>query len=187
MVTQINFMHMRTLKNIFFLALLFSASQLQAQTDKATTIKILEAQHYVFVATSASPLNASDINKVMSRMPGFTGGAGNINLSGSNYDLTVTKDSVVAYLPYYGRSYTPKIGGFDEGGIKFKSKDFSYKAAMRKKGGWLISLAPKDVKDNYSLTLFVTTAGYATLTVTNNTQQPITFNGYLSEPKQKKQ
>lgn len=178
---------MRTLKNLILFALLFSATQLYAQTDKATTIKILEAQNYVFVASSASPLNASDINNVMSKMAGFTGGAGTINLTGSNYDLTVTKDSVVAYLPYYGRSYTPKIGGIDEGGIKFKSKSFSYKAAMRKKGGWQISIVPKDVKDNYSLSLYVTTAGYATLTVTNNTQQPITFNGYLSEPKPKKE
>lgn len=178
---------MRTLKNLILFTLLFSAAQLHAQTDKATTIKILEAQNYVFVASSASPLNATEINKVMSRMPGYSGGAGTINLTGSNYDLTVTKDSVVAYLPYYGRSYTPKIGGIDEGGIKFKSKDFSYKAVMRKKGGWQINLIPKDVKDNYNLTLFVTTSGYATLTVTNNTQQPITFNGYLAAPKPKKE
>jgi hypothetical protein len=180
-------MHMRTLKNLFLVILLFSAAGLKAQTDKATTLKILEAQNYVFVATSAMPMNASDINKVMSRMPGYTGGAGNINLNGSSYDLTVTKDSVVAYLPYYGRSFTPKIGGIDEGGIKFKSKSFSYKATMRKKGGWLVTITPKDVRDNYRLTLIVTTAGYATLTVTNNTQQPISFSGYMAEPKPKKE
>lgn len=177
---------MRTLKNIFLLILLFSAAQLHAQTDKATTIKILEAQDYVFVATSASPLNPSDINSVLSKMPGFNGGAGNINLNGSSYDLTVKKDSVVAYLPYYGRSYTPKMGTMDEGGIKFKSKSFGYKAVMRKKGGWTITITPKDVKDNYNLTLSVTTAGYATLTVTSNTQQTISFSGYLAEPKPQK-
>lgn len=178
---------MRTLKNFFLVILLFSAATVSAQTDKATTLKILEAQDYVFVATSASPMNANDINKVLSRMPGYTGGAGNINLNGSSYDLTVTKDSVTAYLPYYGRSFTPKIGSIDEGGIKFKSKSFGYKASMRKKGGWIISITPKDVRDNYNLTLTVTTAGYATLTVTNNTQQPITFTGYMAEPKPKKE
>jgi hypothetical protein len=174
---------MRTLKNFFIVALLLSAVQLQAQTDKATTIKILDAQQYVFVATSASPLNASDINQVLTRMPGYTGGAGNIILTGSNYDLSVTPDSVVAYLPYYGRSYTPKMGGIDEGGIKFKSKKFSYKKTARKKGGWIITIIPKDVKDNYSLTLTTTESGYASLTVTNNTQQPITFSGNLAAQK----
>lgn len=178
---------MKTLKSIVLLALIFSAVQLRAQTDKVTTAKIIEAQNYVFVATQAYPLNAADINKIMNRMPGYSGG-GTINLTGSNYDLTVTKDSVIAYLPYYGRSYTPKIGGsIDDNGIKFKSKKFTYKSALRKKGGWNISIDPKDSKDNYSLTLQVTTSGYATLTINSANQQAITFNGYLSEPKPKKE
>jgi len=178
---------MRTLKNLLLFTLLFSAANLKAQTDKATTTRIIGEQNYLFVASTASPLNATDINAVMSRMPGFTGNAGAINLTGSSYDLTVTKDSVVAFLPYYGRSYTPKMGGIDEGGIKFKSKKFSYEKVTRKKGGWMITITPKDVKDNYSLTLIVTEKGYASLSVTNNTQQPITFSGYLAAPKAKKE
>lgn len=177
---------MRTLKNLFFFALLLSAAQLHAQTDKATTARIIAAQNYVFAATSATPLNTADIDKVLRSMSGYTGGAGSINLTGSNYDLKVTKDSLVAFLPYYGRSYTPKMGGIDESGIKFKSKDFIYKSVVRKKGGWTITMVPKDVKDNYSLTLIVTTTGYATLSVNNNNQQPISFNGYLSETPVKK-
>jgi uncharacterized membrane protein YciS (DUF1049 family) len=176
---------MKTLKNIFLLALLFCAAKLNAQTDKATTARIVEAQNYVFVATTAYPLNASDINNIMNRMPGYNGG-GNINLTGSSYDLSVTKDSVVAYLPYYGRSYTPKYGSIDENGIKFKSKKFNYKNNPRKKGGWNITMKPRDVKDNYSLTLVITESGYGTLTVNSNNQQAITFNGYIAESKPKK-
>lgn len=176
---------MKTLKNLFIIALLFAAVQSNAQTDKATTARIIEAQNYVFVATMAFPLNAMDISKVLNRMPGANSG-GAINLNGSNYDVKVTKDSLVCYLPYYGRAYTVKPG-INEGGIKFKSKDFNYKSEIRKKGGWIITMNPKDVKDdynaNYALTLTVTTAGYATLTVNSNNQQSITFNGYLAEPK----
>jgi len=177
---------MSTLKHILLLFLLIAGIGAKAQTDEATTARIVAAQNYVFVATTAFPLNANDINKILTSMPGYVGG-GNINLTGSNYDLTVTKDSVVSYLPYYGRSYVPKIGNpIDDNGIKFKSKDFNYKSEVRKKGGWLITMAPKDVKDNYRLTLLITKSGYGTLTVINNNQQSITFNGYLAEAKPKK-
>ena len=173
---------MKTLKFIALFALVFAATQVNAQTDKATTARIINAQNYVFVANTALPLNASDINKVMNRMPGYSGG-GNINLTGANYDLSVTRDSLTAYLPYFGRSYTPKMGGINEGGIRFTSKNFSYKMTTRKKGGWNISMDPKDVKENYRLTLLVTESGYGTLTVNSNNEQTITFNGYIAETK----
>lgn len=176
---------MKTPKSIILLALLFSAAQLSAQTDKATTAKIIGAQNYIFVATQAFPLNSADINKIMNKMPGYAGG-GTINLSGSNYDLKVTKDSVTAYLPYYGRSYTPRMGGVNDGGIKFNAKKFTYKNTSRKKGGWNIEINPKDLKNNqndtYALNLQVTETGYGTLTINSNNQQTITFNGYISEP-----
>jgi len=177
---------METFKNFLILGLLFSGLQLKAQTSEETTAKIIDAKNYVFAATSATPLNVADINNVMSRMPGYTGG-GNINLSGSNYDLSVTPDSVVAYLPYYGRSYTPKIGDPNDSGIKFKSKNFSYKSTKNKKGGWLIQIRPKDVKDSYNLTLSVTQTGSASLTVTSNSQQSISYTGNINEPKLKKE
>ncbi|QNK62544.1 DUF4251 domain-containing protein [Pedobacter sp. PAMC26386] len=178
---------METFKNFLILALLFSGLQLKAQTKQETTAKIIDAKNYVFAAASASPLNSSDINNIMSKMPGFTGGGGTINLNSSNYDLSVTPDSLVSYLPYYGRSFTPKIGDPNDSGIKFKSKDFTYKSTKTKKGGWLIQMNPKDVRDNYNLTLSVTKGGSASLTITSNSQQSITFDGNINEPKLKKE
>lgn len=176
---------METFKNLLIIVLLFSGLPSKAQTTQETTTKIVEAKNYVFVASSANPLNAADINNVMSRMPGYTGG-GNINLTGSSYNLTVTPDSLVSYLPYYGRSYTPKIGDPNDSGIKFKSKDFTYKSTPNKKGGWLILINPKDVKDNYNLTLSITKAGRATLSITSNSQQAISYEGNITEPELKK-
>ena len=177
---------MKTLKTLFLLACTCTALSGSAQTGKAQTAKIIQAQNYIFSATTALPLNAADISKILNRMPGSTGG-GSINLSGSGYELRVTTDSLVAYLPYYGRSYTPRMGSSDDSGIKFNAKKFSYTLSERKKGGWLISLKTKDLKENYSMTLTVTTTGYGSLTVNNNNQQPITFSGYLSGPLPKKE
>jgi uncharacterized membrane protein YciS (DUF1049 family) len=176
---------MKTLKISILSVLLLVTVAVNAQTDKATTAKVIAAQNYVFVANTAFPLNASDINQIMNKMPGYSGG-GSVNLNGSNYDLSVTKDSLVAYLPYFGRSYTPKIGNPNDSGIKFKSKDFDYKTTARKKGGWMINMNPKDVGNNYRITLLVTETGYGTLTVNSNNEQTITFNGYIAETKPKK-
>jgi hypothetical protein len=175
---------MKTIRNILAMAALFIAIQVHAQTDKETTIKIINAQHFIFNANSAMPMANMEVNNILNKMPGGNGG-GLIQLSGSQYQLIVTKDSVEAYLPYYGRAYTATMNP-DDSGIKFKSKKFSYKADKKKKGAWVISMNFKDTKDTQSMTLNVSENGYATLNVNSNNRQPISFNGYLSEPKEKK-
>lgn len=171
---------MKRIQNTLSILLIALTLPVFAQTDKATTQRVVQNQDFVFHATSAMPMANMDVNRVLSRMN--PGGAGNINLSGSQYDLTIKKDSIVAYLPYYGRAYTATMNP-DDSGIKFKSKDFTYTNTKKKKGGWIITIVPKDVKDSQKLTLNVSESGYATLDATNNNRQPISFYGYISEPK----
>lgn len=174
---------MKIIRNILILSALFMAMQVGAQTDKETTMRIVTDQNFVFNASSAMPMSNYEVNRVLSSMPG--GGSGTIQLSGSQYDLAVTKDSVVAYLPYYGRAFTATMNP-DDAGIKFKSKDFTYKMNKKKKGSWVITMNFKDAKDTQTMTLNVSENGYASLNVNSNNRQPISFNGYLSEPKEKK-
>lgn len=172
---------MNSLKKIGLLLFAFISLQANAQTDKATTQKIIEQKKYVFVATSAIPTNSAEVSRVMDGMSGGATG-GNIQLSGSNFDFIVTPDSLVSYLPFYGRAYS---GGYsnDEGGYKFKSKDFTYTTTNRKKGGWDVTIRTKDVKDSPRMTMNVSEGGYATLSVISNNKQSITYNGYLKEGK----
>lgn len=171
---------MEQIKNIAFVLLVLISFSVNAQTDKATTQRIVEAKNFTFVASSAIPLNGMEINNILSRMPGGSGG--NINLTGSNYDVRISPDSVMAYLPYYGRAFSAPIN-HDDNGYKFTSTKFSYKNSTRKKGGWEITINPQDTKDNVRMNLTVTVNGYATLTVSSNNKQSITYNGYLVEPK----
>lgn len=172
---------MKTIKNMFILVALLMSTQVNAQTDKATTTKIVAEQHFIFNATSAMPMANADVTRILSKMGGGAGG-GTIQLTGSQYQLKVTKDSVEAYLPYYGRAYTATMNP-DDSGIKFKSKDFSYKSEKKKKGNWVITISPKDVKDSPNMNLTISDNGYATLNVNSNSRQPISFYGYLSEVK----
>lgn len=179
---------MKAFKNLLALAglVFFASASGFAQTDKATTRKIVEDKSYTFIATSAIPLNGSDINNILSKMPGGTANGGNINLTGSNYDVRVTKDSLIAFLPFYGRSYAAPLNN-EESGYKFTSKNFMYDATKRKRGGWDIKIYAKDIKDSPQLTFSISESGYATLSLISNNRQAITYNGYLSENKRKEQ
>jgi hypothetical protein len=156
-------------KAIFFFSLLTAITasaqntdKQQKQTAKETEIKnLIDSQRYVFVAQSATPLS------------------GRTRQLTSQYDLRVTKDTVAAFLPYFGRAYTAPPIGSTEGGIRFTNKDFQYTAKEGAKGGWDIYIQTKDASDSYRLNLSISKSGYANLQVSSNNRQPISFYGYI--------
>lgn len=168
---------MKNFSYIFAFIFAFTAVQVYAQTDKATTTRIVGDQNFTFVATRAIPMQSNALNQVLNSLPNSQNTI--INLSGSRYDVRITKDSVVAYLPYFGRSYSPSMDP-NEAGTRFKSKDFKY-SSEKKKSNWTIIIDPKDIKDKQQLILYVSESGYATLSVNNPNRQPISFNGYITE------
>ncbi|MCC8425909.1 DUF4251 domain-containing protein [Mucilaginibacter sp. UR6-11] len=102
----------------------------------------------------------------------------------SDYDVTVTKDKLEVYLPYFGRAYAAPRD-LNDGGIKLKTSNFS-NVTVNKKGSWEITLKPTDsnppgVKDVQVLQLTVNPDGYASLRVTSLNKQPISYNGYIEE------
>jgi len=174
------------MKTILFALFAVVSLTVSAQTDKATTQRIVEAKNFTFIASTAIPMNSTEINNILSRMPGANGG-GTINLTGANYDINISPDSIIAYLPYYGRAFNASYGNSDDSGFKFTSTKFVYESVARKKGGWQITINPKDTKESVRMNLTVGLNGYATLIVSSNNKQSITYNGYLAEPKNKNQ
>jgi hypothetical protein len=168
---------MKKVTAIFAFIFALTVAHVYAQTDKATTIRIVGDQNFSFVATRAIPMSSNALNQALNSFPNAQNTI--INLSGSQYDVRITKDSVLAYLPYFGRSYTPSMDPKDAG-TRFKSKDFKY-TSVKKKNNWTITIDPKDTKDRQQLILNVSESGYATLSVNNPNRQPISFNGYISE------
>lgn len=155
---------MRTL--IFLLSCIIAAScsqpkQIQDGGD-AGVRQMIKNKDYAFIARTVIP----------------TGGR--IVQLTSSYDMRVSKDTVVAYLPYFGRAYTAPIGNSNPG-VQFTSTNFAYNVTERKKGGWEISIRPKDVQDIQQVNLTVSEAGSATLQVTSNNRQPISYNGIIQE------
>jgi hypothetical protein len=172
-----HYLYMKTLRNILILVLTVSIGigVASAQTTKkekqaakeAAIKKSVEAKHYTFVATYMLPQR---------------GGAKSLT---SEYDLRITKDSLIAFLPYYGRVYYDAPYGGADGGIKFTSTKFNYEVKDKKKGGWEITIKTTDVKNTDRLLLNISADGYASLSVTSTNRDFITFDGYLKDESKK--
>jgi len=131
---------------------------------KAAAIKTnIEAKKYTFVANYALPMR------------------GGQRYLTSDYDLRVTKDSLIAFLPYFGRVYMSAPMTPEENGIMFTSTKFNYNVVPKKKGGWSITITPANVKYISKMQLDVYTNGSATLLVTSNYRDQISFTGYVKE------
>lgn len=138
----------------------------QAQDDKGRIAQAIEAKEYVF--------------KVRSIMPA---GGGTQQVT-SQWDFTVNGDSIISYLPYFGRAYVAPIGQTTDP-LNFTSTDFSYKITAGKKGGWLIEIKPNDARDIQLMNLNISKGGYGTLYVNQQNRQNISYSGRV-EPLKKK-
>lgn len=159
------------MKNISFKMLLagllfFAATaDLAAQSkDAATNKRIVEERNFVFVAQQASSARG--------RIVPLTAG----------YDFTVTSDTVIAYLPFFGRAFTAPYGG--EGGIQFTSTSFNYDVT-EKKNRWEVSIKPNDASNIQQIYIDVSSSGYASMRVTSVNRTQMNFTGYIVEGKEK--
>lgn len=136
----------------------------QTQETSANIESAVLSKNYVFTAQSVTPLG------------------GRYRQLTSDYDLKVSTDKVIAYLPYFGRAYSAPIDP-TQGGINFTSSKFTYQQSLRKKGGWIVTIKPTDVQDVRELTLTIASGGSATLNVISNNRQSISFDGYIHTKK----
>lgn len=146
-----------------------------AQTDKTDTEKLIASKNFVFNATRANPISEPALNQIM----GPNAMNNILDLSNGRYFLRVTKDSIVADLPFFGRSYSAPMNT-DDTGTRFTSKDFKY-SAIKKKKNWIITIEPKDVRDSQRLMIRVSESGSATLNVNNYNRQAISFEGDIKK------
>jgi hypothetical protein len=147
---------------LLFITILAGTVLAKAQDDDRVSVKeMIDTRNFVFKAQMMSPMGGRLINLT------------------SDYDFTVRPDSIVSYLPYFGRAYSAPINPTD-GGIKFTSTKFDYKTTKRKKS-WDISIQTRDVGEGYQLFLSVYNNGRATLRANSVNKQSIVFDGYITE------
>jgi hypothetical protein len=143
----------------------------QTNTDekeaKKTAFKnMVDSQHFTFVAQSVTPLRG--------RFRNLT----------SSYDVRLFKDSMISFLPYFGRAYSAPLDP-TESPLNFTSTDFTYTVTPHKKNGWNVVIKPNDKSgvQQFSFTIF--SNGTASLNVVSSSKDPISFNGYIEKAEKK--
>ena len=167
---------MKSLSALFLFIPFLTSIQISAQTSssaadkkaaKLTAIKnMVESQNYIFKAQTVMPMSGPSRQLT------------------TDYDVKITKQSVISFLPYFGRAYSAPMDP-SKGGIQFTSKDFDYTLTPGKKDGWSVLIKPKDYRDVQQMTLTISSTGYAIVQVTSTNRQPISFNGTIVAPKSK--
>lgn len=153
----------KTFLGLFFLGLYTTFAHAQ-DIDKTQVKNFIESKEFVFKAQTVMPMS---------------GGSRQLT---TDYDVRFLGDSIISYLPYFGRSYTATYGS-EGGGIDFTSTKFDYKVKARKKGGWDVTIKPSDVKEIQEMNFTISDNGSTSLRVTSTNRQPISFYGHVTNRK----
>lgn len=148
---------------ILFFSFLLSTALSAQKLDKKTVEHLIQSKNFVFTVQNVYPMGGM-VNQMM-----------------TGFDLRMIGDSMITYLPFFGRAYSAPYG--QGGAFNFTSTKFEYTVKQRKKGGWEILIQPRDHRDIQQMNFTVAENGYASLQMTSNSRQPISYTGYLAERK----
>ncbi len=101
-----------------------------------------------------------------------------VPVNSTEYKFSVTADSIIAILPYNGKSYTVQNGRADDEGIRFISTNFNYSSVAKKKGKWEVSIEPKDAR-GLRVFLIIFNNGDAQMDVVSPGKETMLFKGYV--------
>ncbi|MFV0587649.1 DUF4251 domain-containing protein [Bacteroides reticulotermitis] len=159
-------MKVKNLRLITLLILLLGAVGLSAQSKKEkkeqmklVVKELLTSEKYKIYANTAFPMRGRSIP-----------------LS-SPYALEVRNDSVISYLPYFGRAYSIPYGGGE--GLVFKAPLKDYIMEPGKKGSSKIKFSARTAEDKYDFSISVFDNGAASIDVMMQNRQSISFSGEM--------
>ena len=148
---------------IFFMCVaIVSHSQNAVDTSElSATAKLLLNKTYQFNATTVQPMTGRERN-----------------IAGNNYTLKISTTSIIADLPYFGKSNSAPIGTNDVG-MKFTSGNFDYINTEMTKSREQVIIKPKDVNNVQEVYLIIYPDGTADLRINSVSRQAISYRGKI--------
>ena len=101
----------------------------------------------------------------------------------SGFDISISKDSIISYLPYWGRGYIAPISPADVD-FDFTSTKFTYTVKPDRRG-WIVSVKPTDQSYLRELFFRIFDNASASLTVSSIDRSSITYDGYIARRRHK--
>lgn len=145
---------------LLYCAPLAAQSRSDVSIEPGATGKLIRAQTFVFKVRNATPFNG----QMQQLAPG-------------NYYVSVSRDSVVCYLPYFGRVWTLPTD-VTHMGIDFTSTGFQYTTRQRKKDQEVL-ITFSDRRDVRELRFSIDDDGYATLRVRSTSRDQMSYDGTI--------
>jgi hypothetical protein len=96
----------------------------------------------------------------------------------SNYSLEIRGDSVISYLPYFGRAYSVPYGGGKA--LNFEAITTNYTHSYDRNGTAEISFQTDSGEDRYKYSVKIFVNGSSVIQVTPNNRQSVTYHGNLN-------
>lgn len=152
-----------TLMTIVIAVLIFGCSSTRhdQKLSAAQVQNIVQNQRFIFIAESVTPLR------------------GTMKILTTPYDVTVKKDTLVSFLPYFGRAYQAPANPTDVG-VQFTSTKFEYSIRPAKRNSWEVTIVPKDNTDIREMSFDIFNDGSASLNILSNFRDAISYRGRLA-------
>ena len=142
---------------------LYAQSKKEKREQKANEVKeLIDSKRFTIDVNRAIPMGGRSLNLT------------------SPYSLEMRGDSVISYLPYFGRAYSAPYGDR----LRFEESITDYQCSFNKKGTAQIQFRTRSDDDTFAFSVQVFSNGSATINVTPVNKQNITFYGELA-PKKK--
>lgn len=110
----------------------------------------------------------------VNRMYPLRGASKNVSYG---YSVVVRNDSLISYLPYFGRVYSVPYGGGN--GLNFSAPILNYQESQPKSNLRHIEIDVKNDEDTYLYTLDIFDNGSTTIDVRSRQRERISFSGEM--------
>ena len=132
------------------------------------------AQMVELSANVTNALNNRDYKIAIDRMYPMRGSSRHVSFG---YSVEVRNDTLISYLPYFGRAYNVPYGGGK--GLNFIAPIGSYQEFMKRNGQRHIEIGVSNEEDTYFYTIEVFDNGNSTVDVRARQRERISYSGNI--------